>query len=120
VRFVLLDAALWGIWLVGTVVAVPYVEGVLRSFSLKLPPFTVGVLTAGRWLDAYWYLCLPGLLLWLAMDGAVGFALRSREGTRRLANLWSVVMFALPLLAILCSFLSLWLPVLRLQQGLAR
>jgi hypothetical protein len=119
-RFVLLDAALWGIWLVGMLAAVSYVEGVFRSFSLKVPPFTSGLLTVGRWLNAYWYLCLPVLLLWLAVDGAVGFALRSREGTRRLASLWSVLMFALPLLAILCSFLSLWLPLLRLQQDLAR
>jgi type II secretory pathway component PulF len=120
VRFVLLDAAVWGVWLVGMLVAVSYVEHTFRNFGLKVPAFTGAVLAVGRWLSAYWYLCLPGLLAWLAVDGMVGFALRSREGTRRLGRLWSVLMFALPLLAVLCSFLSLWLPLLRLQQGLAR
>ena len=119
-RFVLLDAALWVVWLVGMFVAVSYVEGPFRTYSLKVPAFTEAVLAVGRWLHAYWYLCVPGLLLWLAVDGAVGFALRSREGTRKLGDFWAVGMFALPLLAILCSFLSLWLPLLRLQEGLAR
>jgi hypothetical protein len=120
IRFVLLDAALWVVWLVGMLVAVSYMERTFRNFSLKVPPFTEAVLAVGRWLDAYWYVGLPALLAWLALDGAVGFLLRSREGTRRLGNVWSVVMFGLPLLAILCSFLSLWLPLLRLQEGLSR
>jgi type II secretory pathway component PulF len=121
IRFVLLDAALWFVWLVGMLVAVSYVERTFRSFSLKVPAFTEAVLYVGRWLDAYWYVVAPpALLLWLALDGTVGYLLRSREGTRRLGNAWSIVMFGLPLLAILCSFLSLWLPLLRLQEGLSR
>jgi type II secretory pathway component PulF len=120
VRFVLLDAALWVIWLVGMLVAVSYMERTFRDYNLKVPAFTEAVLFVGRWLDTYWYLGLPALPLWLALDGTVGYLLRSREGTRRLGNVWSVIMFGLPLLAILCSFLSLWLPLLRLQEGLSR
>ena len=118
--FVMLDAALWVFWLVGMIVAVSYVQRTVRDFTLKVPAFTQTVLAVGRWLNASWYVGVPLLLVWLAVDGAVGAALRSREGTRRLGNLWSVVMFALPLLLILCSFLSLWLPLLRLREELPR
>jgi hypothetical protein len=120
VFLVLLDAAVWTLWLVGMVVAVAYMERTFRDYALKVPAFTETVLAAGRWLDSYWYACVPVLLAWLALDGGVGFALRSRERTRRVGQVWSVVMFAVPLLAVLCSFLSLWLPLLRLWEGLSR
>jgi hypothetical protein len=117
---VLLDAAVWIIWVVGMLAAFWYVDRTFRHAVVKVPAFTEGVLALAHWLDVYRYLCPPALFFWLAVDAVVGFVLRSREGLQNLARFWTVLMFAMPLLAVLCSFLSLWLPLLLLRNMPAR
>ena len=117
---VLLDAALWIIWVVGMVEAFSFMSRSFRDMAVKVPAFTEQVLALAHWLVLYWYLCPPVLFFWLAVDAVGGYMLRSREGMGNLARFWTVLMFALPLLAVLCSFLSLWLPLLLVRQTLPR
>jgi type II secretory pathway component PulF len=113
-------AVLWITWLFGMLFYAPRTEKLLKDFNMKVPAFTQWVLAASRWLGAYWYILLAPLLFLLAVAGAVDYVLRREPRTRRLCWLWFGLMLALPLALILCSLLGLWLPVLKLQEGLSR
>jgi hypothetical protein len=113
---VLLHAALWLAWAGCLSWSARYVEQSYRDFSPRLPPFTAFLLALAHGLRTWWYVALPLLLGWLALAAAVSYRLRLTEGGRPRARLWSGVMLALPLLAIVCAFFSLWLPLLRVRE----
>lgn len=116
---VALHAALWLAWAGCMNLSARHVEQVFRDFNLKLPPFTALLLALAHGLRTSWYLALPLLLAWLSLDAAVGYRLRLGPGARRHARLWSGVMLAVPLVAVVCAFFSLWLPLLRALEAVA-
>jgi type II secretory pathway component PulF len=104
---VLADAVLWVVWFAGLLFFVPRLEQVFRSLNVKLPPATVWLVGLARWLAAHVVLVPLLLLLILGIDGAVGYLLRRNPSTKRLAWLWWGVMIALPVLAVIASWMAL-------------
>jgi hypothetical protein len=123
VQNVALHAVLWLVWAAGMVAALRYLGYLghtFGGFNLKVPAPTEALLAAARWLDPFWLPLVPVFGVWLAVDGGIGYLLRRRPGMRRASLIWSGLMLAVPALAILFSFLSLWLPLMRVQQSLPR
>jgi type II secretory pathway component PulF len=124
VRGALVDAGLhavvWLFWLAGMVAAKSYLMRTFQGFNMKLPAATEMLLAASRWLEVGWYVPLALLAAGLAVDGMVGYLLRRSASMNQFRWVWSAAMLAVPVLLILFSFLSLWLPLIKLQQGLAR
>jgi hypothetical protein len=124
VRGAVLDAGLhsvvWLVWWAGMVAAKSYLMRTFQGFNMKLPAATEMLLAASRCLEVACYVPLALLAAGLAVDGVVGYLLRRSASMNRLRWVWSAAMLAVPVLLILFSFLSLWLPLIKLQQGLAR
>lgn len=104
---VVADAVLWVVWFAGMLVYVPQMERRFRDLNLALPPFTLSVLAVARWLQHYPYMIPFLIVAGAGLDGAVGFLLRLNPNLRRLAWLWWGVMLALPVVAILASWMAL-------------
>jgi type II secretory pathway component PulF len=108
---VLADTVLWIVWFAGMLFYVPRLMRHFQDLRVQLPTGTQLVLAASRWLVHYPYLIPFFLLAGIALDGGVGYLLRTRAPARRLAWLWWGVMIALPVLAILACWMALGFPV---------
>jgi hypothetical protein len=113
-----LHGALWLFWAAGMVAARRYLEHTFHDVAFKVPASTELLLAAERWLEWLWLPLLAVLGFWLALDGGVSYLLRRRPEGRRAARVWSGIMLALPALAVVYSFLSLWLPLIQLRRAL--
>jgi type II secretory pathway component PulF len=111
--FVLLDGALWLVWLALVLFYVPRMEYTFRNFGMRLPWLTVTFLPVAHWLHAYWYVLVPFFAACLAADGVITFLLFGKAETRLLARLWVVLMLLLPLAVLLLSGLALYLPTVK-------
>ncbi len=118
--FVLLDGVLWLAWLAILLFCVTRMEATFRSFNLALPRLTAGFLHVSRWVQMYWYILALFFIPCLALDAVITFLLYRQPGTRLGARLWTVAMLLLPLAVLLISGLALYLPVVKLQEGLSR
>ncbi len=118
--FVLLDGILWLAWLALVLFYVPHMFGIFRDFNMKLPWITETFLALTRWVQAYWYVLGLFFVPCLALDAVITFLLYRQPGTRLGARLWMVLMLLLPLAVLLISGLALYLPMVKLQEGLSR
>jgi type II secretory pathway component PulF len=120
VVFVLLDAVLWLAWLALVLFYVPHMEHTFRDFNMKLPWITESFLALTRWVPVYWYVLGLFFVPCLAADAIITFLLFRKPGTREVARLWTVLMLLLPAAVLLISGLALYLPMLKLHEGLSR
>jgi type II secretory pathway component PulF len=107
---VAVDTALWIVWFVCMLVYVPPMMRRFRDLDVHLPPFTQQVLAVAQWLNHYPYMIPSIMVLGIALDGGFGLLLRSNPQLRLLAWLWWGVMLALPLVAILGTWMALGFP----------
>ena len=107
---VAVDAALWVVWFACMLVYVPPMIRRFRDLNVALPQFTRLVVAVGIWLGHYPYMIPFIMVLGVLVDGGFGFLLRSNPRLRLLAGLWWAVMLALPLVAILGTWMALGFP----------
>lgn len=99
---------------------VPRFERTFAEFKMQLPFLTEAVLATSRWLNNYWYVLLLAFPFLLALDGAIVFLLRREPRTRALGMLWLLLWLVLPVLAVPVLVVALWLPMIKLVEGLRR
>jgi hypothetical protein len=101
---------------------VPRYEKIFNDFNMQLPAMTKALIATSRWLGDYWYVVIfpVGLLF------AAGLWILSRlcrfPRSRRLGLhwLWFIVVTLLLLLASGTAVISIWLPYMKLNQGLRK
>jgi type II secretory pathway component PulF len=118
--FVLAEAVVWLAWLALMLICGPRSLRTFRDFNMKLPWLTEQFMAGSMWLTHYWYVLIPVIPCLLAATGVVDFLLRREERTRSVAWLWTVLMLLLPMAVLLISGLALYLPMIKLQEGLSR
>jgi len=118
---VILHALLGVVFLVVMLFVVPGHKREFAEHEIALPWITTKVIGISDWLAAYWYVVIFFALPLMALDGGIVFLCWQRRRRRILAVLWNIVLIALWLL-IMGFFVALgiWLPALKLQQGLSR
>jgi hypothetical protein len=93
-------------------------EKVLAEFKFQTPWFSGLVFQLSRWLAKYWYvLAVPGLLFGLPALGLSTYWVRHHRGIW-LNLLWWLALVAIPLAANSLVWLSWYVPVRQLIQGL--
>jgi type II secretory pathway component PulF len=107
---VAVDAVLWIVWFAAMLIYVPQRMQRFRDLNLELPYFTRSVLAVGRWVENYPYMIPFIMIMGVALDGGFGFLLRCNPKLRLLAWLWWAVMLALPVVAILSTWMALGFP----------
>lgn len=110
---VAIHAALWSIWLWELFRFAPHYESIYRNIGMRLPDLSAFVLslTHGAIPSA-----LLLVLIFVALDGAVSYRLRQS----RAAKLWSGLMTAAAVTAILFTSVAISLPALKIVEGLAK
>ena len=118
---VILHALLGVVFLVVILQVVPGYKREFAEHQMALPWITIKVIAISDLLAAYWYVVIIFALPLLALDGGIVFLCWQRRRRRILAVLWNIALIALWLL-FMASFVALgiWLPSLKLQEGLAR
>jgi hypothetical protein len=93
-------------------------EKLFKDFNLELPSATQWVMAVYRWMLSYWY--VVGLLF--AAHVLILYLLRSNPGSRRLGLdwCWFIVVTFLLLLAGGTAAIAIWLPYIKLMEGLSR
>jgi hypothetical protein len=116
---VAIPAFLWACFFVGLVLVVPRFKRIFMDFGMALPAITEAVLAVSDWAASYWYVLILSVPFLLVPAVAVVYGL-ARLPARLLSWLWFVLMIALPLLAMVLVFVAIYLPLVKLQEGLAK
>jgi type II secretory pathway component PulF len=106
--------------LYGMLWPVPKYKRIFREFQMELPYFSIKVVEISDWFVAYWYVVALATLPMLALDGAIVFWCWSRKSTRILGVLWIMLLVMFWFLFMGVAAFSVWLPYLKLQEGLSR
>ena len=110
---VAIHTLLWIVWLLGLLLWVPRVERLFRNLNIKAPSMTELVLTL---LHGAVPLGLLLALVFILLDGTVYYRLR-RSDTRAV---WSDLMTAVPIVAIIVTSVAIHLPMVQLLEALSR
>jgi hypothetical protein len=97
------------------VAIVPAFEMIFKEFGLALPAMTLSLLTASNAAARYWYLVLPAMGAFVAMDVLTFRQLHASPIRRGWARAWSATITFLLLAAIVGSFAALFLPLTVIQ-----
>jgi type II secretory pathway component PulF len=116
---VVVPTVLWLILFAGLLLLVPRYQKTFADFNMTLPTATEAVLAAARWVANYWYVLILWLPFFLVPDAAI-VVLLWRRPSRGLGRLWSGLMIALPLLGIGLVVLAIYLPLMKLYEGLSK
>jgi len=91
-----------------------------REHQMALPHLTIVIMEISDWFVAYWYVVALAALPMLAVDGAIVFWCWSGKSIKILGVLWIILLVMFWLLFMGFAAFSVWLPYLKLQEGLAR
>jgi hypothetical protein len=93
-------------------------EKLFKEFNMELPSLTQWVMAVYRWMLSYWY--VVGFVF--AGNVLVLYLLRSYPGSRRLSLdwCWFIAVTCLLLLAGGTAAIAIWLPSIKLMEGLKR
>jgi type II secretory pathway component PulF len=118
---VIVRAVLWVVWLLVffwfAIWFVPPYERTFRDFGMRLPWATEMVLTLGRGVIPYGVLLV---LAFITADGIGSFLLHQSAPRRVVRVLWSGLMIAVPVFAIIVTAVAVWLPSTKFQEMLSR
>ncbi len=95
----------------GLAVFVPGFRRIFRTYRLRVPSLTEMVLHWSSFLLNYWYILIPILSLFLALDWRLMVFLRRQPATKTLSLLWAWSMVAIPLLMALVAVVGLIFPL---------
>jgi type II secretory pathway component PulF len=110
----------WLAFLLTLMVCVPKVEVPLRDFNMKMPDSTLLVLQISHLMHSLGFASLLVVPLLMAADLIVLRALDRPDSTRILRELWSGLIFALPVLGLAMCVIASILPLAKLAEGLRR
>lgn len=104
----------------GLVVFGPGFQRTFRIYRLALPSLTEMVLHWARWLVNYWYILVPALALFLALDWRLMLFLRQRPADKTMSLVWAWSMVAIPLTMALIAVVGLMLPLTTTHTHLSK
>ena len=87
---------------------------------MDLPYFTTKVVEVSDWFAYYWYVVAFAVIPFLVLDAAIVYLCWQQKGTRIVGLLWLILVTLLWLLVAAIVGFSLWLPHLKLLEGLSR
>lgn len=119
VRLVI-SALLWLTLLVALVFVVPGQRRLFAEHSMALPEFAQLVTDISRWFADYWYVTVPFFLPLFVVAAILTWVVRHRVKSRSLDTLWTLVFIGLPFALNALIWFSLYLPRIKLTEGLAR
>jgi type II secretory pathway component PulF len=112
---------LWLVLLAVMIFYVPSRQKIFEDFKYKIPYTTEVILSLSNWLTEFWILFGPFLVfVLLIVDAPVYFLFRLGPRTRTASRLWSGLMILLPLAALGITLLALWLPYVKVLEGLSK
>jgi hypothetical protein len=112
VNIVMAHAALW-VPMLAMMLVVPYFQQMYRQSHLALPRVSEWVIDGGL------VVFLAIMLLLLVLDVPVLYFLNRGVFTGILSILWAGFMVVVPLLAMLICGIALWLPMIKLMEGIS-
>jgi type II secretory pathway component PulF len=114
-RFAVLSATAHGaVWLVFGIVMIGVIPRFLQTFRewrFAVPSHTELVLSASQWMVSFWFLLVPALVLFFAVDAGILFRLRRNSVTQTPSTLWSMFMLAVPLVLTVFALGAVMLPL---------
>jgi hypothetical protein len=91
-----------------------------RDFGMELPAISQFVMAASDWFINYWYLFLLVLPPLLLLEATGLLLLRLNPMTKPLGIVWAGITTLLPCIAFGLVLVGLWLPWMKLQEGLSK
>jgi type II secretory pathway component PulF len=113
VLIVTAHAFLWGIWLLGLFAFAPRYESMYRKFNLLLPKMSEFMFTLTHGPIPAALLLVP---IFVALDSVVYYRMRRSVAEK----MWSGLMTAVPVMAILMTCFAICAPALKLVEGMAK
>ena len=99
---------------------VPSFERQFEDFRMRVPFVTEMAILASRFAWKYWFLWIPALILAAGLAGWLSYLVRHRSDRRWLGAAWFVLLMGMPLIANATVWGSMWVPMRRLHEGLAK
>lgn len=119
VRLVI-SALLWLTLIVALVFVVPGQRRMFDEYGVPLPNLTHLVTDISMWFADYWWVAIPFFLPLFAVAVVLSWLVRHQVKSRLLDALWTLVLVGLPFALIAVVWLSLYIPRIKLAEGLAR
>jgi hypothetical protein len=117
---VFFHALMWLPFLLCLLLVVPKFKKIFEDFQMKLPLATETLITLSDIALGLWFFLPLPLMLLLALDGAIVYALRRRSSTAILAWLWSALWLMAAMAAMGVVVVALFQPLLLLMEGLSK
>jgi type II secretory pathway component PulF len=104
------------------IVWTPRFEKIFKELNIRLPSLTERVMAVSRWMSSYWYVVIFPLGLLFAGNVLILYLLRRYPGSRRLGLhwFWFIAVTLLLLLAGGTVAVAIWLPKMKLMEGLRK
>jgi len=120
IGFVGSAAFLWCVLVVTFLLFVPVMKRKFDEFGLKLPMATELVIDVSMWAADYWWCVIPGVVPFALILGFLTYLVRVHVRSLLLRMVWTFFLIGVPVLCLIFVWLSLWLPWLKLQEGLRK
>lgn len=116
----LLSVILWSALFVVFISVIPKQMKLFADFGMKLPAVTQITFDISMWFADYWWVMFPVFVMGLLLAGLVTYWVRHRTTNWTLMALWTFMLIGTPLVLMAIVGFSLYLPLLKLVEGLSR